>query len=67
MIESTDSGSAPPTAPETVVTITSVTPSIAVGDVKAVTPFAAPLVVTTYCKITILPFVNALLTTPSPK
>ena len=67
VIEFIDSASEPPIAPDTVVTTISLTPSIVDGGEKVDTPFATPLLVTTYCSITIFSLVKALLTTPSPK
>ena len=58
------SGSAPPIAFETVVTVIAVTPSILVGALNVDAPFASSLFVTTYCSLIKLPSDTALLTTP---
>ena len=65
--ESIDSDSEPPEAFVTVVTVTSVSPSILEGELKDDAPFAKVLFVTTYCNTTMLPSDNPLLTTLSPK
>ena len=67
MIELILSGSAPPVAEATVVTVISVTLSIADGDENVLAPFASVLFVTTYCSWTTLPSDKPALTTPSPK
>ena len=67
LIESIDSGSAPPDALVTVVVVIALTPSILDGAENDDAPLDAVLFVTTYLSMTTLPSDNALLTTPSPK